>query len=46
MFLACVAELLKLNKEERRKLSWAYSYGQLRPSEKEMEIIEGFRSVL
>jgi len=46
LFLACVSELLKLNKEERRKLAWVYAYGQLRPSEDELEIIEGFRSVL
>jgi hypothetical protein len=37
--------VLKLNKKERRRLGGS-AYGQLCPSSEELEIIEGFRSVL
>ena len=46
MFVACVSELLRLNKEERRRVAWAYAYEQLRPSPEDLAIIEGFGAVL
>ena len=46
LFFACVSELLKLNKDERRKLSWAYSNGQKHYSDGEQALISKFRAVL
>ena len=46
LFVACVSELLRLNKEERRKLAWVYAYGQLRPDDEGMATVEKFRAVL
>ncbi len=46
MFVACVSELLGLNKDERRRVAWAYAYEQLRPSEEDLRVIEGFGKVL
>lgn len=43
VFFACVSELLGLNKEERRRLSWAYAHEQLRLSAEQLEMIEGFK---
>ncbi len=43
LFMACVSELLRLTKEERRRLAWAYAYGQRKFSEREERIIANFR---
>jgi hypothetical protein len=46
LFLACVSELLKLTKEERRRLAWAYGYGQLNLTEEQLDTIGAFKAVL
>lgn len=45
-FLVYVSELLRLNQAERRRLAWAFAYGQFEPDEAEQEQMRAIRSLL
>lgn len=45
MFLLCVTSLLGLTKEEQRKLSWSYAYGQKRLDGEDAAILEKLKTL-
>lgn len=45
LFVMCVSELLDLTKEERRKLAWVYTNGQVRITREVRELLKTFRQL-